>query len=443
MTAVVFVGPTLEPRDRAAAGDFHCLPPVAQGDVYRAVRRGARAVGVVDGYFSGAPSVWHKEILWALSQNVPVFGAASMGALRAAELHQFGMRGVGRIFEAFRDGNLEDDDEVAVVHGPAEIGYLPASEPMVNIRATLALAEAEGVIGEASRRALETSAKAMFFGERNWPALMSAAEAQGVAQSERAALSDWLPGGRVDQKRLDALAMLAAMKDATPPQAAFHFEWTSLWDSFVARSAVVESTLPLSGQRILDELRLEGPDAYGRVEARALVRAVAASGVDRPAEVSRETARAMLARIRETFGLYARADLERWMTANDLEPAVLEALVEDEARAEALRERFGRSLDGRLLDALRLGGDYRRLSERARRKEEAIAGSALAVGSSTPISSVVLRLWYFESRLGRQAPDDVSQFAARLGFADASAFDAAVRREWLFVNNEAGFDNNE
>ena len=149
VTAVVFVGPTLEPRDRAAAGDFHCLPPVAQGDVYRAVRRGARAVGVVDGYFSGAPSVWHKEILWALSQNVPVFGGASMGALRAAELHEFGMRGVGRIFEAFRDGNLEDDDEVAVVHGPAEIGYLPASEPMVNIRATLALAEAEGVIGEA------------------------------------------------------------------------------------------------------------------------------------------------------------------------------------------------------------------------------------------------------------------------------------------------------
>ena len=45
-----------------------------------------------------------------------------MGALRAAELHAFGMRGVGRIFEAFRDGELEDDDEVAVVHGPAEPG---------------------------------------------------------------------------------------------------------------------------------------------------------------------------------------------------------------------------------------------------------------------------------------------------------------------------------
>ena len=86
-----------------------------------------QAIGIIDGYFQWAPAVWHKEILWAIQQGVHVFGAASMGALRAAELAPFGMRGVGRIFEAYRDGVLpgsgdepfEDDDEVAVVHGPA------------------------------------------------------------------------------------------------------------------------------------------------------------------------------------------------------------------------------------------------------------------------------------------------------------------------------------
>ena len=159
MTAIIFVGPTLRPEEIAGAGDFVSLPPVAQGDVYRAALSRPRAIGIIDGFFSGAPAVWHKEILWAMSEGVPVFGAASMGALRAAELHEFGMRGIGRIFEAFRDGVLEDDDEVAVVHGPAEIGYLPASEAMVNIRATLALAEAKGVIGAESRRALEAFAK--------------------------------------------------------------------------------------------------------------------------------------------------------------------------------------------------------------------------------------------------------------------------------------------
>ena len=71
------------------------------------------------------PTVWHKEILWAMAQGIHVFGAASIGALRAAELDAFGMRGIGRIYEAFRDGVLEDDDEVAVLHGPEELGYPP------------------------------------------------------------------------------------------------------------------------------------------------------------------------------------------------------------------------------------------------------------------------------------------------------------------------------
>src|ERR1700745_3074106 len=99
MTSIVFIGPTLAPEEVAAAGDFISLPPVSQGDVYRAARSRPRAIGIIDGYFSGAPSVWHKEILWALSRGIAVFGSASMGALRAAELHPFGMRGVGRIFE--------------------------------------------------------------------------------------------------------------------------------------------------------------------------------------------------------------------------------------------------------------------------------------------------------------------------------------------------------
>ena len=39
MTAYVFVGPTL-PRDEIPGkGDYVCLPPAAQGDVYRAAQR--------------------------------------------------------------------------------------------------------------------------------------------------------------------------------------------------------------------------------------------------------------------------------------------------------------------------------------------------------------------------------------------------------------------
>ena len=107
MSTCVFLGPTLPTAEVAGILDATCLPPVQLGDVYRVVaRHRPRAIGIVDGYFQWAPAVWHKEILWAICQGVHVFGAASMGALRAAELAPFGMQGVGRIFEAYRDGSL-------------------------------------------------------------------------------------------------------------------------------------------------------------------------------------------------------------------------------------------------------------------------------------------------------------------------------------------------
>src|SRR5262249_40432572 len=131
MTVCIFLGPTLSLRDARNVLDAVYLPPVQQGDVHRALLcHRPPAIGIVDGYFQQVPSVWHKEILWAMAQGTHVFGGASMGALRAAELDVFGMRGIGRVFQAYRDGQLspfeaepfEDDDEVAVVHGPPETG---------------------------------------------------------------------------------------------------------------------------------------------------------------------------------------------------------------------------------------------------------------------------------------------------------------------------------
>jgi hypothetical protein len=439
MTTFIFVGPTLPAEEVVRTQGFVCLPPVAQGDLYRAAQRRPRAIGIIDGYFSGAPSVWHKEILWAISQGIPVFGSASMGALRAAELHAFGMRGVGRIFEAFRDGVLEDDDEVAVVHGSVELDYLAASEAMVNMRATLARAEAEGVLSSTSRRALEDLGKSLFFPQRSWDALLAGA-AQGVAESEQAALRDWLPRGRVDQKRLDALEMLAAMAEA-PNQSGragpkFNFEWTVFWDEFVQRSdAAFEEAGSSPQQRILDELRLEGPEAYERVEAVALLRMVAVNGAARPATaLPREDLQATLTDLRARLGLFARADLDRWMARHDLDPASLERLLSDETNVKKLRDRSRGALELFLLDELRLGGAYERLAERARKKSDALGALEASPWNGFPASrAIALRLWFFEQCLQRPMPDDVEDSARRLGFANATAFDAALQRERLFL----------
>ncbi len=252
---IVFIGPSL-PRDAAMAlleADYR--PPVELGDVWRALQCSPPAIGIIDGFFDCVPAVWHKEILMALAESVPVFGAASMGALRAAELAPFGMVGVGAIFEAFRSGELEDDDEVALAHGDAQQGYRPLSEPMVNIRATLARAEAVGVLNGASHQALLRAAKARFYPERSWSELL---RLSSVPAEQREALRAWLPAARVDQKRRDAEAMLLQMREAlaTPGEVAaptFRFEETSLFQELVRQ----EGEASAEGASVLDELALD------------------------------------------------------------------------------------------------------------------------------------------------------------------------------------------
>lgn len=237
---VVFLGPTL-PQDVARGlCDAVFLPPARRGDVLAAIERyRPTTIGLVDGYFEQVPAVWHKELLFALSQGIRVAGAASMGALRAAELRAFGMIGVGRVFEAYVSGRFLPfpepfmaDDEVAVAHGPAELGY-PATEAMVDIRASLAAAVEAGVLDLETALAVAGLAKGLFYKERSWAAVLALAKSAGI---EVAALEGWLATGRVLQKRRDAKALLGAIAAGTlaasPP--VFRFERTLIWEAALA-----------------------------------------------------------------------------------------------------------------------------------------------------------------------------------------------------------------
>ncbi|WP_283133081.1 TfuA-like protein [Rhizohabitans arisaemae] len=232
---VVFVGPTLpleEARELLVA-DYR--PPARMGSVFRAVRDGTRKIGIIDGYYERVPAVWHKEILWAMSCGVAVYGSSSMGALRAAELDVHGMVGVGEIYRWYRDGEIEDDDEVALFHAPAESGYAAASEPLVNIRATLRAAVAAEVIGRTTAADLIGLAKAMHYPDRTYPPIIGTAREIGLPPYELAALEAWLPGGRVDQKRRDAVTLLRELVRAEPggrPQPP-GFEPTWIWQDLV------------------------------------------------------------------------------------------------------------------------------------------------------------------------------------------------------------------
>jgi hypothetical protein len=237
----VFLGPTLTVREARRVLDADYLPPVAQGDVLRAARSNPQVIAIIDGYFERVPAVWHKEILWAMSQGIHVYGAASMGALRAAELKAFGMVGVGQIYEDFVSGVLDADDEVAVAHGSASDDYRRVSDAMVNIRATLAAAVREAVISEPTRAELQRNAKAEFYPTRHYALLFEHGRRLGLPESELAALRGWLPRGRVDQKKLDALALLERLSElklsSVPRQEVrYRFEHTDAWQAALNRA---------------------------------------------------------------------------------------------------------------------------------------------------------------------------------------------------------------
>jgi len=400
MKCFVFLGPTLAHDEaRAVLSGATYLPPVAQGDVLRAAKERPFAIGIVDGYFERLPAVWHKEILWALSQGIHVFGAASMGALRAAELHPFGMKGVGAIFDAFRSGELEDDDEVAVAHGDAASGYRPSSEAMVNIRSTLRAADRAGVAPRAAIEKVEAIAKGLFYPERSYPHVFARASEQGVAVAAVDALRAFVITHRVDQKLHDALALLKDMQlcvDEGRPaaQAKFHFAHTEAWDQVLDWSETQPPLEPTSAtvpaDLLASEVRLLGSpgrailsDALNRVLAGVLAR---------------------------------RAGVKE----NEL---------------GWLRQRYREDLDRHVADAARATGDYAALVERAHRKQEVLSQRGLenATRAEAGISERDLLVWYFEQRLGGSIPADVDAYVIDTGLPDRRALEREALRELLYT----------
>jgi len=207
---VVFMGPSLEAETAKKILDAEYRPPASRGDIFNAVREGAQIIGLIDGVFFQACSIAHREILHALENGVKVVGASSMGALRASELDLYGMEGVGRIYELYRGGELVSDGEVALIFEPDS--FKPLSEPLVNIRYNLGLAEERGIINKEAKEKILRIAKSLYYPERDYERILSVAEGE-VEKKDLERLKKFLRGERRDLKREDAIEALRRIKD--------------------------------------------------------------------------------------------------------------------------------------------------------------------------------------------------------------------------------------
>ncbi len=367
----VFVGPSLPPSHRPTATPLVFHGPAKQGDVYQLVSSRPCAIAIVDGYFERVPAVWHKEILWAMAEGVHVFGAASMGALRAAELAMFGMRGVGEVFRDFAELLLEDDDEVTLVHGDEASGYRQGSEAMVNVRATLRAAQDLRIISDETRHTLTLHVKECFYPDRSYPEMLEWARGK-VPDAELEKLKAHLrsPGGRVDVKRNDALALVDELLHfhslaPGPKEVPWSFLHTDAWEKVrlsVGRDVHAHrSEVVAADARVLANLKAD-TDRQMAASREAMVRALSVQHARRdgyrPTASDRASA---LARLCQRQGLATEPALEQWLQDQNMTRAELERVVNDEAcvcRSEILLSAVS---DLQLLDLLRATGEYGRL----------------------------------------------------------------------------------
>lgn len=209
--AVIFTGNSISHEDARKILRANYQPPVRRFQLEKFVQKGYKVIGIIDGIFFDRAAVGHREIMSALDAGAKVVGGASMGALRASELDTHGMIGAGKIYEWYRDGVIESDDEVAVSTNPDT--FEPISVPLVNIRETLKAALAAGLIKEKEHDDLLGLAINTYYPDRSYLGLTKEGAKKGLIPEEKTkSVLDFCITKGVDVKKEDAVLVLETAK---------------------------------------------------------------------------------------------------------------------------------------------------------------------------------------------------------------------------------------
>lgn len=213
MKAVIFTGPSLSHEEaRKIFGEAEYRAPIKRGDALKALKEGKKILGIIDGVFHQEVAISPREILEVLKEGVFVVGGSSIGALRAVELCDFGMIGVGEVFRMFKRGELESDDEVAVLFNPETFEAI--SEPLVNIRATISTLVSKGVLGAELGGKLIEIGKRLHYSKRSYESIVSEALKAGlVSESEVDRLLSLLRDNAINLKKLDAIKVVEKVRE--------------------------------------------------------------------------------------------------------------------------------------------------------------------------------------------------------------------------------------
>ncbi len=205
---IIFTGPSLHPEEAKKILDADYRPPVGRDDILIALKDKPKVIGIIDGVFHQKPAVSHKELLKAMELGVKVVGGSSMGALRASELDDLGMIGVGKVYEAYKTGEIESDDDVAVVFNPQTLEQL--SEAQVSMNYNFQRACNEGLISPEELDNLNSTAKSIYYPKRTYKLVLTNSN---LDMSKKNILMEYIKEKGKDVKREDALLVLKYIKE--------------------------------------------------------------------------------------------------------------------------------------------------------------------------------------------------------------------------------------
>lgn len=384
MKVIIFGGLTVNEKEvNDILSGARCMPPAKHADVISAVQNdNPDVIGIVDGVIHSELSVWHKEILFALEKGVRVYGAGGMGAIRAAELHDFGMTGVGEVFDYYKNGQIEDDDEVFVKFERQNGRFVRLSEPMVNLRATFKHALDKKIIGASAYRSFVNVAKSLHYTERSFGEIYRAAAEEGIDERVIGDMKDFAEKHRVNVTKQDALEMLREIARLSPGDLTAGKKDTPDYSMLFAplyerERRVRRDNLELPIYYISNYVCLYHPGAedlnyngLNRELALYLAHMLQIEAGEK--EIENE-----IARFRKKFHLEENEAFEKWVRENDLPDRDFRALFKKQALLRKMhywfftsRRQFVKNTSY-LLEELKLGNTYVEWKEEAAKREKA------------------------------------------------------------------------
>ena len=204
---IIFLGPSLSTDEASKILDADYRPPIKREDVTVALQDNPDIIGIIDGVFHQQPAVSHREILNALKKGVTIVGGASMGALRAAELDDFGMVGIGYVYNQYKNGFIESDDDVAIIINPLNLEQL--SDSLVSMEYNFKRMLDKGIISEEEFNRLFKTAKSIFYPKRTYDLVFNSVD---IDKNKIKELEKFLDEEGIDIKRQDAIDVIKYIK---------------------------------------------------------------------------------------------------------------------------------------------------------------------------------------------------------------------------------------